>query len=89
MEQPDKQDNRIRIMFADDHLLLQDNGVGFEQSSGNIGSTTATSSGLGILGMKERCKALGGELRILSTSGKGTVIQVSVPASARRRGRLC
>jgi ligand-binding sensor domain-containing protein/signal transduction histidine kinase len=69
-------------------LLLQDDGVGLEKSSGNIRTITATSSGLGILGMKERCKALGGDLRILSPSGKGTVIQVIVPSYARLRRRL-
>lgn len=69
-------------------LLLRDDGVGFERSGGDSSTITATSSGLGILGMTERCKALGGELRILSPSGKGTLIQVIVPPSARRRSKL-
>jgi signal transduction histidine kinase len=65
-------------------LLLQDDGVGFAESSNMVQPVSATSSGLGILGMKERCKSLGGELRILSRVGKGTSIRVIVPASARR-----
>jgi signal transduction histidine kinase len=65
-------------------LLLQDDGVGFSGDSDIVQPVSTTSSGLGILGMKERCKGLGGELTILSRAGKGTSIRVIAPASARR-----
>ena len=67
-------------------LQLRDDGVGVADSAGDTGPVTATSSGLGIPGMKERCRALGGQFTILSQTGKGTEIQVIAPASACRPG---
>jgi signal transduction histidine kinase len=66
-------------------LQLRDDGVGFADSPGDNGPVTTTSSGLGIPGMKERCRALAGQFTILSQPGKGTEIQVIAPASACRR----
>jgi signal transduction histidine kinase len=66
-------------------LQLRDDGVGFVKAAENIGKVTATSSGLGIPGMEERCRALGGKLSIVSQAGKGTAIQVVAPASKCRR----
>jgi ligand-binding sensor domain-containing protein/two-component sensor histidine kinase len=66
-------------------LLLQDDGVGFSEVSHTMQPVSTTSSGLGILGMKERSNRLGGELTIESRAGKGTAIRVIVPASARGR----
>ncbi len=37
---------------------------------------------LGILGMRERATLMGGEYKIISTPGKGTQIQVTVPVSS-------
>jgi hypothetical protein len=68
--------------------LLQDDGIGFSVACQNTKPISATSSGLGILGMRERCRQLGEELTIRSTVGKGTLIQVTVPASAKRSGWL-
>ena len=76
----------VELHFEDKGLtvLLQDDGVGFTVPCQNPKNISATSSGLGILGMKERCRQLGGELTIRSSAGKGTLIQVTVPASAKR-----
>jgi signal transduction histidine kinase len=65
-------------------LLLQDDGVGFTGPCDTAQPVSTTSSGLGIPGMKERCKELGGELTIISRAGKGTSVRVIVPGSARR-----
>jgi signal transduction histidine kinase len=65
-------------------LLLQDDGVGFCEDAQAGKPISTTSSGLGILGMKERAGRLGGELIIESRPGNGTSIRVIVPASARR-----
>jgi signal transduction histidine kinase len=56
--------------------FLQDNGVGFAvDRMMNPGG----SRGLGLLGMQERLKALGGTLQITSTSGQGTTLRITVP----------
>jgi len=65
-------------------LLLQDDGVGFCEDAQAGKPISTTSSGLGIQGMKERARRLGGELIIESRHGTGTSIRVIVPASARR-----
>ncbi len=60
-------------------LEIDDNGVGFHFPSdlrnfSDIGR-------LGLLGMQERSKLLGGELRVASQSQKGTTIKVSLPVA--------
>ena len=40
---------------------------------------------LGVLGMMERARRLGGTLTFTSAPGAGTVVQVSVPLSALQR----
>jgi PAS domain S-box-containing protein len=65
---------RVRIC-ADDaqvELEVQDDGVGFDPS------TASDVGGLGLAGMRERAARLGGSLSILSTSGEGTRVKISV-----------
>jgi two-component system sensor histidine kinase UhpB len=52
-------------------LTVRDNGVGF-QSSGRPG-------GLGLNGMAERARLVGGELKIRSGPGEGTTVTLHVP----------
>jgi signal transduction histidine kinase len=52
-------------------VTVFDDGVGFAKSN-----EPATHQGLGLLGMKERAAALGGQLRIESRAGGGTLIEV-------------
>ncbi len=52
-------------------VAVFDDGVGFAESN-----EPATHQGLGLLGMKERAAALGGQLRIESSAGGGTLIEV-------------
>ena len=61
-------------------LTIKDDGVG-------IGPATQPArregtGGLGLLGMRERATQVGGTLKLKSTSGVGTEIEVSVPRSA-------
>ena len=61
-------------------LTIKDDGVG-------IGPATQPArregtGGLGLLGMRERATQVGGTLKLKSTSGVGTEIEVSVPQSA-------
>ena len=77
----------VELQFEQKGLTVQlrDDGVGFAKSPEKPRPVTATSSGLGITGMRERCRALGGQLNVVSQPGKGTAIQVIAPASACRR----
>jgi PAS domain S-box-containing protein len=54
-------------------LRIVDNGKGFDMAIADQKKT------LGILGMKERCIALGGAYEINSKPGKGTTIKVCIP----------
>jgi signal transduction histidine kinase len=53
-------------------VVVEDDGRGF-------GATGSDSSGLGLVGMKERVGLLGGRLAIESTEGSGTAIVAEVP----------
>jgi PAS domain S-box-containing protein len=55
-------------------LVVQDDGKGFRESE--------VSGSLGVLGMKERAKACGGDVQVSSTPGKGTTVSVRVPMQA-------
>jgi len=50
---------------------IQDDGIGFEQEKGN--------NGFGLLSMKERVHALGGEWSIESAVGSGTSVSFTIP----------
>ncbi len=58
-----------------DHAVLDiaDNGRGIRQSE------ISSAESLGILGMRERALAFGGELRISGSSAKGTTVTVRIP----------
>jgi signal transduction histidine kinase len=52
-------------------FCVEDDGVGFDPDAKGHGS--------GIQGMSDRLAALGGELRVTSTPGAGTIVKGSVP----------
>ena len=54
-------------------LFVQDNGVGFDPRK-------TPPRHFGLVGMKERAKELGGELLVWSESGRGTRLELEVPA---------
>jgi signal transduction histidine kinase len=56
-------------------LDVDDDGVGFSGES-----VRRSDGGFGLIGMRERIAAVGGELSIESAPGEGTTIAVSVPA---------
>jgi len=55
-------------------LSIHDNGIGFDSS--------VRRGGVGLVGMRERCIAIGGEFGIVSQAGQGTTIVVSVPLAS-------
>jgi signal transduction histidine kinase len=64
----------VTLTYLDDELLVdvRDDGTGFDP--------TATASGFGLAGMRERVTALGGRLQVESTPGTGTALSAALPA---------
>jgi signal transduction histidine kinase len=64
----------VRLAVANGHATLHvaDDGVGFDPS-------LQAADGFGLRGMRERAERLGGTLRIESSAGAGTSLQVDVP----------
>ncbi|MDO9005334.1 MAG: histidine kinase [Aquabacterium sp.] len=56
-------------------MVIQDNGRGFDTRS-------PRSTGIGLIGMRERVAAVGGELLVSSTPGQGTTVCVTLPLPA-------
>lgn len=54
---------------------VSDDGIGFDSES----ETVKQSQGIGLLGMKERVAALGGNFSVKSSVGKGTVLISEIP----------
>jgi len=64
-------------LWADQSALgieLSDRGAGFDPTA-----TLANTSGVGLLGMRERVASLGGSLTITSAPGTGTSVTVELP----------
>jgi signal transduction histidine kinase len=59
-------------------VTVQDDGIGFQPST--LAEHPATASRLGLLGMQERARLLGGTLVIDSAPGHGAKVIVNVPA---------
>jgi signal transduction histidine kinase len=65
----------VTLRNADGQLCLRvaDNGVGFDVSRAEAGS------GLGLISIQERARAVGGDVLIEGNPGRGTVIEARVP----------
>jgi signal transduction histidine kinase len=55
---------------------ISDSGTGFDPD------TQVAKAGLGLIGMRERVRQIGGVLSILSLPSRGTTIEVRVPLTA-------
>jgi signal transduction histidine kinase len=55
-------------------LCIQDDGCGYEPET--------APHGLGIIGMSERARLLGGTVTIHSQPGEGTTVQATIPGPA-------
>jgi PAS domain S-box-containing protein len=56
-------------------LVIEDNGIGISQE------TLASSRSLGLKGMEERLKEVGGRVEIEGRTGQGTVVEIRMPIS--------
>lgn len=68
---------KISLVITPSHIRLSviDDGVGFSRHSRN----RSRNKGFGLLGMRERVIAVGGELQIWSQAGQGTRLEVEIP----------
>jgi signal transduction histidine kinase len=62
-----QEDNRVYVSVRDD-------GRGFDPSR-------ISTHGLGLLGMKERVRALEGNIKVTSTPGQGTLLALELPTT--------
>jgi two-component system, NarL family, nitrate/nitrite sensor histidine kinase NarX len=62
---------------AGDHLeiVVRDDGGGFDASA----ALAQKDGHLGLVGMRERARALGGQFAVRSTPGRGTEVRVELP----------
>jgi len=74
---------KLRVRFREDRVSVQvnDDGQGFEPGETENGETGRQR--MGLVGMQERVKLLGGHLTIDSGRGRGTTIAFSFPTSSR------
>jgi two-component system, NarL family, sensor histidine kinase UhpB len=56
------------------HVAVEDDGIGIQSRSNSRGHS------FGLAGIKERIATMGGSTRVVSAKGKGTRIEISVPA---------
>ena len=65
----------VRLILSENHWLLsiQDDGTGFDDLVGK-------STGIGLIGMKERVQILGGAFNLTTAPGEGTLVEVRIPA---------
>lgn len=68
---------RVAVHAGADHLsfTVQDDGAGFSPATGR-------GRGLGLTGIEERVRELGGSVEIRSRPGRGTLLQVDIPLDA-------
>ena len=71
---------RVELSRENGNLRLQirDNGRGFDAES-----EQAQTTGLGLVGMKERAALVGGRARITAPRGKGTTVDVTLPLTSQ------
>jgi signal transduction histidine kinase len=67
---------QLETMLDNVRLIVQDDGRGFDPARIPQGR-------LGLIGLNERVKLLGGSLKVQSSPGAGTRIQVAIPLRER------
>ena len=75
---------RLEVRLASDargaRMLVIDDGDGFEPRRRR--RPRAAGGGMGLGSMRERARALGGRVRVRSTPGHGTMVDVRLPRPA-------
>ena len=70
---------KISVLRQDEniHVVVEDNGVGFQSS--NYGSPMVVASGFGFFSIRERLSSIGGHMEIKSWKGKGSRVTLVAP----------
>ncbi|HEV2270228.1 MAG TPA: ATP-binding protein [Steroidobacteraceae bacterium] len=73
----------IRLHAAPSSLVLEieDAGRGFQGAQARDPASSGRSAGVGVAGMQERIRQLGGTLTVESTPGGGTLVRACIPLS--------
>jgi PAS domain S-box-containing protein len=71
----------VRVANGRVVVKIEDAGVGFDADA--CLGFSAIIGGVGLLGMRERARSLGGRLTVESTSGAGTAITLELPLEGR------
>jgi PAS domain S-box-containing protein len=74
----------LRCTSENIHLIIQDDGLGFDHRAAMVRASLGTS--LGLLGMQERAQLIGGQLVIESKLGRGTNVRLYLPLPAVSAG---
>lgn len=61
-------------------MKIVDDGKGFDVAE--VGRRAHNGAGSGLMGMRERAALVGGHVQIISSPGKGTTVEVSLPLDA-------
>jgi signal transduction histidine kinase len=77
----------LRLGAEEEKLVLEveDSGAGFDPSPKGIGKSSIGPRSFGIIGMRERCRALGGGFSISSAPGRGTLVRAVFPLAGEVR----
>jgi two-component system sensor histidine kinase UhpB len=67
-------DIRASIELGEAHLVVEDDGCGFD-----VHSLPAQGTGIGLKSLRQRVTALGGRLEVSAAPGRGTRIEVFLP----------
>lgn len=68
---------RVQVVDRQLRMTLRDDGVGFDVAA--MRERAMSGSSMGLLGMEERARLVGGQLTIHSLPGRGTTVELSVP----------
>src|SRR5262249_34710616 len=83
-------EQRVRLLCDVGDVILQiiDNGCGFEPPLLDGPKGTEREEHIGLRGMRDRVKLLGGTFRLVSQPGKGTAITVKIPNREVKPGQV-
>jgi signal transduction histidine kinase len=71
---------RVDVRFGDEvRVEISDDGRGLPSSAAGV--ELGRGGGMGLVGMRERVEGAGGQIRIVSQPGRGTVVRATVPVT--------
>ena len=81
---------RVQVLFnftaTATHVIVADDGCGFDVNQRISKSAKASSSHFGLTMMRERAKAVGGQVEIRSAPGQGDCVLIHIPRLATASG---